>query len=210
MNLDDLLISEYFDSSIMPYGMKITHIPTGLSVMGNCKHEQSKLNLQRTLTDTLGLFVTEAESKDASLKRKSAMEVQNEQLKAQLAEMKANIERLMEQAGRDSQVVRQRPHKAPSVGSTPTPATKSKRGWSPEQRAAAAQRMKDRQAARYGLKKPEQKVDTPAGEKTEEELIREQMRTPNQRPQRLPKAHESHGGTVVQVSPEAQARGFKP
>jgi hypothetical protein len=201
MNLDDINISEYFDSPIMPYGMKITHLPTGLSVRGNCKHEQSKLNMQRTLVDTLGIFVSEAESRDASLKRKSAMEVENEELRARLARLEEMVMRAdntgsLPVPGQPESLTQPAPKKRGRPAKEAKPEKKG--GWTPERRAAAAERMKARQAAKHAPAGPV--VDTPMGPMTEEELIRKTMRAPTEPPQRLPKAHTSHGSTVAKTN----------
>jgi hypothetical protein len=206
MQLDDINISEYFDSAIMPYGMKITHLPTGLSVRGNCKHEQSKLNLQKTLMDTLSIFVAQAEGENSNLRRKSAAEIENEELKARLARLEAMIIRGGERVPapkpqnkpqQSAPLINEQPiPKRGRLSKTPKP-KEAAAGWTPERRAAAAQRMKDRQAAKYGLNPTAPKIDTPLGEMTEEQLLRQTMRPPTEPPQRLPKAHQSHGGTVV-------------
>jgi hypothetical protein len=211
MQLDDINISEYFDSAIMPYGMKITHLPTGLSVRGNCKHEQSKLNLQKTLMDTLSIFVAQAEGENSNLRRKSAAEIENEELRARVARMEAIMQKfpgLEAQPYSKSQVKRIEAQAevatAPKRGrlsKTPKP-KEAAAGWTPERRAAAAQRMKDRQAAKYGLNPPAEpepapKIDTPMGVMTEQEFIRKAMRPATDPPQKLPKAHDSHGQTVV-------------
>jgi hypothetical protein len=213
MQLDDINISEYFDSAIMPYGMKITHLPTGLNVRGNCKHEQSKLNLQKTLMDTLSIFVAQVEGENVTLRRKSksAAELENEELKARLARLEAALEKL---AGGAAHVVRKEElarsleraavSKAPKVRKVkPESVDGRAAAWTPERRVAAAQRMKDRQAAKYGRSKPESepepapKVDTPLGPMSEQEFVRRAMRPATDPPQRLPKSHESHGQTVV-------------
>lgn len=192
MNQEDLRIDEYFDSAVMPFGMKITHLPTNLHVQGNCKHETSKMNMQRTLMDTLAIFVGQAEGKqDAGTKRK--VQADNEALRIEVAELR--------------EMVRQLVGKSPVTrASTPAPAKPKRRGkskgWSEERRQAASERMRERQAKK--------KADTPLGAKTEEELLREQMRPPTDAPQRLPKAHQSHGSVVAVVSPESQARGYRP
>ncbi len=198
MELQDIRIDEYFDSPVMPFGMKITHLPTGLHVMGNCKHESSKMNLQRQLTDQLGIFVAQAEGKDASLRRKSAAERDNEMLRDQLSAMQAQIDRL---SGRKP--AKPEPVAAP-VPTKRKPKKKGKGGWSEERRAAAAERMRQMQAEKHG------KVATPAGAKTEAQLLAEQMRPPTDAPRPLPKAHASRGSTVAVVSPESQARGYRP
>src|ERR1700751_5676206 len=196
MNLDDINISEYFDSAIMPFGMKITHLPTGLSVRGNCKHEQSKLNLQKTLMDTLSIFVSQAEGEDASLRRKSAAEIENEDLRARLARLEAMLIR------GDAKPAEEPAPKRGRLAKVKEP-KESKPGWTPERRAAAAERMKARQAAKYGNVPRETtdpaspKVDTPLGPMTEQEFIRRAMRPATDPPQQLPKAHASHGSTVV-------------
>jgi hypothetical protein len=207
MQLDDINISEYFDSAIMPYGMKITHLPTGLSVRGNCKHEQSKLNLQKTLMDTLSIFVAQAEGENSNLRRKSAAEIENEELKARLARLEAMIMRGGDIAPdkpptpRQPGLIVQPAPKRGRLSKTPKP-KEAAAGWTPERRAAAAQRMKDRQAAKYGLTPPAEpepapKIDTPMGVMTEQEFIRKAMRPATDPPQKLPKAHDSHGQTVV-------------
>lgn len=184
MNLDDINVSEYFDSSVMPFGMCITHVPTGLSVKGNCKHEQSRLSMQRTLTDTLGILVSHHESETGitgiNVSRTKA-EQENDQLRTQLMAMQEQIQGLLN-------------------ASKATPASKvqiepTKKGWTPERREAAAKRMKERQAVKYP--KTEAKVDAPTGDLTEAQLMQQVMRPPTDRPQRLPKAHQSHGSTVV-------------
>ena len=208
MQLDDINISEYFDSAIMPYGMRLTHLPSGLSVAGNCKHEQSKLKLRDTLTNQLSIFVSQWEGENKDHVRKSAAEIENEELKVRLARLEslfigkdspgAKAARPMVENEPDHPMVikkRGRPAKAKPEKSS---------SWSPERRAAAAQRMKDRQAAKYGLNPPADapKVDTPMGQMTEQEFVRRAMRPPTEPPQRLPKAHDSHGSTVVKKSPE--------
>lgn len=212
MQLDDINISEYFDSAIMPHGMKITHLPTGLSVMGNCKHEQSKLNLQKTLMDTLSIFVAQAEGENSNLRRKSAAEIENEELKARLARLEAMLlgnsrpttELMISQIKQREVAAMDKlaaPPKRGRLSKTPKP-KEAAAGWTPERRAAAAQRMKDRQAAKYGLTPPAEpepapKIDTPMGVMTEQEFIRKAMRPATDPPQKLPKAHDSHGQTVV-------------
>jgi hypothetical protein len=211
MQLDDINISEYFDSAIMPYGMKITHLPTGLSVRGNCKHEQSKLNLQKTLMDTLSIFVAQAEGDNSNLRRKSAAEIENEELKARLARLEAMIMRGGERVPapkpqnkpqQSAPIINEQSiPKRGRLSKTPKP-KEAAAGWTPERRAAAAQRMKDRQAAKYGLTPPAEpepapKIDTPMGVMTEQEFIRKAMRPATDPPQKLPKAHDSHGQTVV-------------
>jgi hypothetical protein len=202
MNLDDINISEYFDSAIMPFGMKITHLPTGLSVRGNCKHEQSKLNLQKTLMDTLSIFVSQAEGEDASLRRKSAAEIENEELRARLARLEAMVIR----GETKPEPVAPAPKRGrPAKVKQPK---EFKPGWTPERRAAASERMKARQAAKYGNVPRETtaepaapKVDTPLGPMTEQEFIRRAMRPATDPPQQLPKTHISHGSTVVKKDP---------
>jgi hypothetical protein len=191
MNLEDITKSEYFDSAIMPYGMKITHLPTGLSVQGNCKHEQSKLQMERTLVDTLGIFVAQAESQDASLKRKSKAEQENDTLKATLAAMQAQLDRLT--AMTNQPIVVEKPKNGQEsraeTKETPQPVVK-KRGRPAKAKPAL--------------------VDTPQGPVSEEEFIKRALRPATDRPQPLPKAHQSHGATVVKVSDESMAKGFRP
>ena len=184
MNLEDITKSEYFDSPIMPYGMKITHMPTGLSVQGNCKHEQSKLGMERTLIDTLGIFVAQAESQDASLKRKSKTEQENDLLKSQLAAMQAQLDKLAGSLAPTSKSVVKRIEAQ----------TNGKRRGRPPKAKAEAKPM----------------VDTPQGPVPEEEFIRRALRPGTDRPQPLPKAHTSHGSTVAVVSEESQAKGYRP
>jgi|ERR1700756_583412 len=210
MNLEDITKSEYFDSPIMPYGMKITHMPTGLSVQGNCKHEQSKLAMERVLIDTLGIFVAQAESQDASLIRKSRAERENDELRSRLARLEAALagssplQNKAVQAGAEDR-------KGPGTRKERHTARGKKGGaWTPERRAAAAARMKERQAKKYGRKEPEPTIDTPQGEMTQEEFIKRALRPGTDRPQPLPKAHQSHGTTVVKVSEESLAKGFRP
>src|SRR5271169_1155924 len=187
MNLEDVNKSEYFDSAIMPYGMKLTHLPTGLSVRGNCKHEQSKLNMERTLMDTLGIFVTQAESQDASLKRKSKAEQENEALRSQLEQMQIQLDNL---AGALAGKVNGTPVKSEPKPKAAKP--KNKGGWTPERRAQQAATI----AARKQAAEPKM-IDTPTGPMTEEQLMRQTLRPPTEAPQRLPKAHTSHGATVA-------------
>jgi hypothetical protein len=202
MNLEDISKSEFFDSPIMPYGMRITHMPTGLSVQGNCKHEQSKLGMERTLIDMLGIFVAQAESQDASLKRKSRVEQENDELRARLARLEEMV------AGPPKVTVGDIIESAQRV--LAKGGKRAKGGWTPERRAAAAERMKARQAKKYGKDEVKPVIDTPQGEMTQEQFIRQALRPATDAPQRLPKAHQSHGTTVVKVSEESIARGFKP
>jgi hypothetical protein len=207
MQLDDINISEYFDSAIMPYGMRLTHLPSGLSVAGNCKHEQSKLKLRDTLTNQLSIFVSQWEGENKAHVRKSAAEIENEELKMRLARLEEMFMRGNGGAVGTTALPEPQAHPAPSksiVKRREAQKPKGTHNWTPERRAAAAQRMKDRQAAKYGLNPPAEspKVDTPMGQMTEQEFVRRAMRPPTEPPQKLPRAHDSHGSTVVKKSPD--------
>jgi hypothetical protein len=199
MQLDDINISEYFDSAIMPYGMRLTHLPSGLSVAGNCKHEQSKLKLRDTLTNQLSIFVSQWEGENKDHVRKSAAEIENEELRLRLARLESMLLGDKPQKAKDPEIAAMDKFPAPKRGRLAKVKPEKSSSWSPERRAAAAQRMKDRQAAKYGLNPPGEapKVDTPMGQMTEQEFVRRAMRPPTDPPQKLPKAHDAHGSTVV-------------
>jgi hypothetical protein len=184
MNMEDVRIDSYFDSKIMPYGMKCTHMPTGLSVTGNCKNEGSQNQLQRTLLDQLAIFVGQHEAKEG-ITRRVGDQAENDMLRAQLAAMQEQIIQLIAKMPADGTKIMAEPKKAEP---------KKAKGW-PKGKPRKAKTAK---------------ADTPTGEMTEAELIKQQMRPPTDRPVPLPKDHISHGSTVAKVSPELQAKGVRP
>lgn len=203
MEQEDVRIDEFFDSKIMPYGMKLTHLPTGLMVQGNCKNESSVQRLQTTLMDQLAIFVGQAEGQDRKHKRFGEA-TENNILRAQVEAMAEQIAKLM--AAVNMPVPQPKPAKMTFV-------PKKAKGWTAKRRAKQEATIAARKAGKEVkriLARKAKVADTPAGEKTEEELLAEQMRPPTDIPRALPKDHISHGSTVARVSPESQARGYKP
>jgi hypothetical protein len=186
MNLEDVRVDEYYDSKVMPYGMTCTHVPTGLRVMGNCKNESSVMTLKRTLLDQLAIFVGQEEGRTGKVTA-SREAAENDSLRATIAQMQQQMAQMMSMLG-------QQPAVAKKVVPVPVAAVKAK-GW-PKGKPRG--------------KKAAKTIATPAGELTEAELIAQQMRPPTDVPVRLPQEHHSHGATVVKVSPELQAKGYRP
>jgi hypothetical protein len=195
MNMEDVRVDSYFDSKIMPYGMKCTHMPTGLSVTGNCKNEGSQNQLQRTLLDQLAIFVGQHEAKEG-ITRRVGDQAENDMLRAQLAAMQEQIIQLIAKMPADgTKIMAEQPSKSVAKRlEVQTEPPKVRKGWP----KGKPRKAKTAQA------------DTPTGEMTEAELIKQQMRPPTDRPVPLPKDHISHGSTVAKVSPELQAKGVRP
>ncbi len=191
LSLEEVRVDEFFANSQMPHGIKLTHLPTGLQVEGNCRNETSKANLQTTLMNVLGQFVASSEWAKKSRAAPASSDDENAYLREQLRSMQAQLDRLI--GNKDPGPKVQRIAK-------PTKAKKAKGGWTAERRAAASARMVKQQA--------DKKAAEP--EPDEAELLRQQMRPPTDAPAVLPKVHQSHGSTVAVVSPESRARGYRP
>lgn len=175
LSIEEVRVDEFFANSQMPHGIKLTHLPTGLQVEGNCRNEASKANLQTTLMNVLGQFVASSEWAKKS-RTAPAGDDENAYLREQLRSMQAQLDRLSAPAVPKAQRV-----------AKPTKAKKVKGGWTAERRAAASARMAKQQA--------DKKAAEP--EPDEAELLRQQMRPPTDAPAVLPKVHQSRGGTVA-------------
>ncbi len=180
----DIRVDEFFANPVMPFGMRITHVPSCITVEGNCRSEQGKGNLHATLMNALAQFVAN-ETPQAT--NGNAAQAENDMLREQLLLMQEQINAMMARGAASE------PAPAPKK---PAPAKakgrKARKGWTEERRAAAADRMRAMVARR---------VKTPAGEQTEAELLAQQMRPPTDAPMALPR-NPGHGlaGTVAKSS----------
>lgn len=188
LTMDEIRIDTYFDSAIMPYGMKVTHLPTGITLAGNCKNENSQNTLQRQLLDALALAV-QTQAKEGP-RHDDSLQAENEMLHRQLAAMQEQIRELARMQSRADM----RPDSVPKPAVPVSPAAtvavpklggRGKYPRSEETKAKIAATLRARKAA---AKEPS--LDT---------LIKEQMRPPTDVPVPLPKAHQSRGRTVAKT-----------
>ena len=185
LSLEEVRVDQFYANASSPFGMKITHIPTGIQVEGNCKMEQSLGNVQATLMNTLGQFVASEQNKQpkATNGQRAGIESENAYLREQLLAMQAQLNELLAAPKPNAFTNVERAAKAQKPAKA---AKKAKGGWTAERREAAAARMRERQAA----KKAEPEPDVQA-------LLAQQMRPPTDAPAVLPKTHVSRGTTVA-------------
>src|SRR6267154_1035363 len=147
LSLEEVRVDPFYANASMPYGIKITHIPTGIQVEGNCRMETSQDKLRNTLMDALGQFMANEMAKRPKGKSIAAAAVDDEEkvyMREQLRLMQAQIDRLSQPAGSKSVAKRvkvQRGKKASKM--------------SAEQRAAVGQRLKAARAAKTAAAEPE-------------------------------------------------------
>ena len=174
LSLEEVRIDQFYANSSSPFGMKITHLPTGIQVEGNCKNEQSLGNVQNALMNALGQFVASDMAKRPKVNGVPAMvDSENAYLREQLLAMQAQLNALMS-AERATKALK------------PAKAAKAKRGMSAANRKAASERMK----ARHAAKAPAEP------EPAEATLLAQQMRPPTDAPMDLPH-RQSKGSTVA-------------
>lgn len=84
---DQYRVDEEFGNQTMPHQMRVTHIGTGIQVVGNCKSEQSKPNLLQELINKLeGALPADALGSVSS---------ENDALRQQLVAMQAQINAML-------------------------------------------------------------------------------------------------------------------
>lgn len=180
ISTQDIRVDEFFANPSMPYGIRITHTPSGIAVEGNCRTEAGKGNVHTVLMHVLNQFIANETRTESS---NGSVEHENDLLREQLLMMQSQINRLLAQP---TEVV-STPVPPPAPRSAP--AKKSGRGHhnvSPE----ARQRLSDAMTARHAAKRAQQDEEA--------KLIAQQMRPPTDAPVNLPKP-QSHGlaGTVA-------------
>lgn len=200
LSLTEVNVAEEFGNTSMPHQMRITHLRTYLSVTGNCKNEDSKPKLKDTLMQALAIQVMEYDRMHPTDPVPDDEDEDDEKLmmREELRQMRAQLDALL--AGKKPSKAEPKPTKRAAKKA------KSKGGWTDERRAQAAERMRKMQASKREASTPAE----PEPGKSDAELLRQQMRPPTQAPFVLPKDHRSKGGTVVKVSPEALAKGYRP
>jgi hypothetical protein len=87
---DQFRVDEEFGNATMPHQMRVTHIGTGIQVIGNCKSEQSKPNLLQELINKLEACLPA----DAL----GSVSSENDLLRQQLVAMQAQINALLTQS----------------------------------------------------------------------------------------------------------------
>jgi hypothetical protein len=178
ISTQDLRIDEYFANPVMPFGMRITHVPSGIMVDGNCRVEQSKGNLHATLMHALNQMVADEIQPQATNGK-------NDYLREQLLQMQAQLNSLLN-ASQDVITSPVAPP-APKRGH-PKATAGAGRGHhtvSPEVRQQLSESMKARHAAKK------------AQSDEEARLLAQQMRPPSDPPMELGKSHQSHGSVVA-------------
>src|ERR1700687_1423535 len=182
LSLEEVRIDQFYANSSSPFGMKITHLPTGIQVEGNCKNEQSLGNVQNALMNALGQFVANEMGKRPKVNGAPAADDENAYLREQLLAMQAQLNALMAAQQPNAFTNVERAAKALK----PAKAAKAKRGMSAANRKAASERMK----ARHAAKAPAEP------EPAEATLLAQQMRPPTDAPMDLPH-RQSKGSTVA-------------
>ena len=211
LTLTEVHVAEEFGNTSMPHQMRITHLRTCCSVLGNCKNEDSKPKLKDTLMQALALQVMEYDRMHPTDPVPDEEDDDEEKLamREQLRFMRAQIDKLMGKAPAKAELKSkaQPEAKASKRAAKKSKAKPAKGGWTPERREQAAERMRKMQAAKRESSTPAEPEPVAP---SEAELLRQQMRPPTEAPFVLPKDHRSKGGTVVKVSPEALAKGYRP
>lgn len=94
LSLEEVRIEETGGNAVMPHGMRISYAPDPmLYVVGNCRSETGRANLQRTLMEKLSEIV-------ATAMKNRPKPIQNDDetiyLREQLASQQAQIDRMMQ------------------------------------------------------------------------------------------------------------------
>jgi hypothetical protein len=178
ISTQDIRVDEFFANPSMPYGIRITHMLSGIAVEGNCRTEAAKNNVHATLMNVLNQFIAN-ETKAAG--SNGDAEHENDLLREQLLMMQAQLNALLNRTS------------APDVVSAPVEKPiKAARGRprghhevSPE----ARQKLSEAMTARHAAKRVQQEEEA--------KLLAQQMRPPTDAPMELPRSHQSHGSVVA-------------
>jgi len=186
ISTQDIRVDEFFANPSMPYGIRITHMPSGIAVEGNCRTEAGKNNVHATLMNVLNQFIAN-ETKAAG--SNGDVEHENDLLREQLLMMQAQLNSLLEKAS-DVSKLKFNPRDVVSTPvEKPVKATRGRPRGHHEVSPEARQRLSEAMTARHAANR--------TAKEEEAKLLAQQMRPPTDAPMELPKSHQSHGSVVA-------------